>query len=104
MKALKEHKLLLLLQEQKNELNVRLPAIEPKDVAARKNAVILHTSFDGGKTFQLHPANKYCPRCGDKVLFCPHLSLHASTLSFSDKAVIKFIRPDLKLRTIENIF
>jgi hypothetical protein len=97
-KLLKRHIEGLRLQLKRNESNAKLPSIDPvSDFHTRKYGFSLMVSDDGIK-FELHGANDYCIKCGDRVIACPHKQVPMETFSI-EKNYFRIQQPSLYLHT-----
>ncbi|KAJ3178576.1 hypothetical protein HDU87_003399 [Geranomyces variabilis] len=70
------------------------------DEALRKYAFAMHLSEDKGLTFAPFKAMRFCTKCGDRTVVCPHRTLLSETVELPALAThIRFSHPSLRLRT-----
>ncbi|KAJ3151655.1 hypothetical protein HDU86_006074 [Geranomyces michiganensis] len=70
------------------------------DEALRKYAFAMHLSEDKGQTFSPFKAMRFCIKCGDRTVVCPHRTLLSETVELPALAThIRFTHPPLRLRT-----
>ncbi|KAJ3268941.1 hypothetical protein HDV01_002080 [Terramyces sp. JEL0728] len=96
LELLKSHVGGLQLQEKKNEMMAKLPAIDPyADFAARKYSLICESSSNG-KEYEVLDSCEFCEKCGVRVLLCPHCPLKLRNVTLpANTSHVKFSQPSL---------
>ncbi|KAJ3328261.1 hypothetical protein HDU76_010288 [Blyttiomyces sp. JEL0837] len=70
------------------------------DVALRKYSITLQVSEDNAETFEPLKWLKYCGKCGEKTVLCPHKEFLPDPITINPNWThIRLTRPPLKLRT-----